>query len=1245
MRQRMTLYIGGKKADINSDALVLMNYTMEDLQNPSIVKNSYSQSIVLPSTDNNNKIFGDIYRSDRKTIAGGGVGTQFSAISKTSFEIIAEDGTMLESGYIKLDSIDKKGKDINYKITLYGGLGAFLYSLMYDEDGNKKSLADLDYGTDLTFAMTRDAVREAWRQQADVEYTSAKWSVINFAPCYNGIPQSGFQANKAFIPSSCAGILAETDVTKDGVTTTYKTRRGYVLATLSQEYDEWQTRDLRSYLQRPVVKVEKVIRAICDHLQNGGYNVTLDNDFFQYGNPYWDMTWLTLPMLSDIQVESENGTSAVLVSQGFSAMGDDVYIPIPLSDGNSAIGTEYDASLTFIPQMSATGQGQGTELLCAWEYPTQPSGKDGVRVVCLYQLLAYDANDRVVGGSKIAMATTYNVSTDGQSITFPSTYTPEGFVQLWRRLGTYNEDWSESGYQSSAVTGDAFVVGSDGIANLQEGGVDKTITLDIKASGVARMALRMTTLKGIFQQNTSAIYPSVDDIVVNSAYSNVNIQGIGNEAVVMDYNYHTNGTIRSGATITQDILLGGTASPADYLLSFCKVFGLHIVYNASDKSISILTRNNLYNNTIIDLSDAIDRDTMSVMPYILDTRWYEFGMKNAEGAFLEYYNGISNIPYGNRRVNTGYEFNADTTDVFKDIVIKGCADVLAQSKYYVNISKDGKVFPSPLLDGGSYQLWNNDGETTSVNIEQIGDNVDITYINDESRGSDFYLASKPQFCDKEGKGKDGENVLLLYDYSLVASALEDYCLSDDNSLMSLYNSGETCWLFAQSEVAGNADYCISDALPMPLFRRGKTSLQGNKLDVIYSLDFGLPKELGAYNVTIQEKSTIYNKMWKSYITDRYDVDSRVMTCKANLKSLGQVNVNMLRNIYYYDNALWVMNAIKNASINTDDLTEIELVKVKDKNNYLSGQNYLSPTIEIDESYIFARYGESKTFVVITNMVATSTLQVTTPSWLTATLNGTSLTLTASNNPTEEKRVGNVVISGVASDMSVVSTMMYVEQTGAYKLTITPSVQYVNSRDYREMTYDIQYEGSDTLVASTNETWVNVSIYNNTSLVVSANQSNETNGNRTATIVVTGLGVSKSVEFVQRVGISVNEYTPTLTSNVLQLTQYSPTFFNLTGASAYIGDVAMILEVVVYVPSGNDVPSHLSAVINAGNQGGTAYNMSYIGSYSATAIRYKADNAIPLSQLLDGVTTGVLRLDTIGGDTLAMNELYVNNLTE
>ena len=143
MRRKISLYIADQLVDLDDQSFILFNYTMEDMTNPAIVRNSFSQSITLKGTPNNNKIFGGIWRSDRETTGGGTSGAYFDPTRKTTFTIYNELNEVLESGYCKLDSISRKRSRVEYKVSLYGGLGAFFYALSYDEEGNKRTLADL----------------------------------------------------------------------------------------------------------------------------------------------------------------------------------------------------------------------------------------------------------------------------------------------------------------------------------------------------------------------------------------------------------------------------------------------------------------------------------------------------------------------------------------------------------------------------------------------------------------------------------------------------------------------------------------------------------------------------------------------------------------------------------------------------------------------------------------------------------------------------------------------------------------------------------------------------------------------------------------------------------------------------------------------------------------------------------------------------------------------------------------------
>ena len=68
MKDIFKLYINGNLVDFNEEPNISFTYQLEDLSNPTIVKNNFSKSITINGTDNNNRIFGEIYNLDREQI-------------------------------------------------------------------------------------------------------------------------------------------------------------------------------------------------------------------------------------------------------------------------------------------------------------------------------------------------------------------------------------------------------------------------------------------------------------------------------------------------------------------------------------------------------------------------------------------------------------------------------------------------------------------------------------------------------------------------------------------------------------------------------------------------------------------------------------------------------------------------------------------------------------------------------------------------------------------------------------------------------------------------------------------------------------------------------------------------------------------------------------------------------------------------------------------------------------------------
>lgn len=321
MKRSVSLYIAGTKVDLDDASLILFNYTKDDLTNPTVVKNSYSHSVKLKGTPSNNKLFGEIFRLDRQTLYSDQYnGAFFDPMRKTPFQIIDETSALLESGYVKLTGVTKNNGQIEYSITLFGGIGSFFYSLSYTEEGNTRTLADMLFlhfdGSVKKLAsikLTKERLKHAWECLGDQTKLTGSdcWDIVNFAPCYNGFP-SDFDSNKALVNGYYYQFnLANTE---DGKTYTTKDGCTSRLVTMSNKHTEWEIRNIRPYLQRPVVRIKSIFESIQEWAKDNGYTLELDPDFFNKSNPmYWD-SWITLPIIKKDHRYSENILEQILKS-------------------------------------------------------------------------------------------------------------------------------------------------------------------------------------------------------------------------------------------------------------------------------------------------------------------------------------------------------------------------------------------------------------------------------------------------------------------------------------------------------------------------------------------------------------------------------------------------------------------------------------------------------------------------------------------------------------------------------------------------------------------------------------------------------------------------------------------------------------------------------------------------------------------------------------------------------------------
>lgn len=872
-RTKIELWIGGKKADLSDASFILMNWTQEDLQSPAVVRNSFSKQITLPGTPTNNDIFGGIFRNDRVTqyASGQQTGVYFDPTRKTDFRIYNERSEIIESGYLRLNSVSRQGAHVvDYKVTLYGGLGSFIYGLSYEESGEKKTLASLNYqgllspADEFNFTLNRDAVAAAWaRRSSSADGLSTMWDYINFAPCYNGLPNGTFDAKK--------GIVS---LTQTGIGDPAGTESGQTIVTMTKDYTEWMVRDLRSYLQRPVIRMRAILAAIASSANNGGWTVNLNSAFFNNDNPYYNKTWLTLPIIETKNEFSNVSGHGTLEFSMLSLYSFEAFIQDSVAD------YEYNVSADFMPFIEMRNQTAGNKYLHC------ESGGNLWMNVIGFTLTAYD-----VGGNAIAATT--------QRLCSRQAPTGSGIPEI-DYVGPFVKDNDTTFYANWNGSPIHLSVSGRGIYRLV---FSISFTAYRQGSGSAVSAHAMWDLNN----DPTTIFTAGDLEWTNVGTPEYNVTGARGG--------------RSNKPVTKATLLGGTGTPADYLLGFCKTFGLVMVADIASKTVEIMPRTSFYNGGATDIEDRIDRASVTKEPFSFSARWYVWDAGYQEGEWAKVYKEKYGRAFASMRVDTGFSFDNNTNEVMSGNVLKGGVMALENSKYYCTVTEDSKRVPSVLLDRGAKYRIESGSSYEDVDVSKPGPNATIDWLTPGNASYDLF--PKVQFHGEDNKATDGANVLLFFTGMLNVAAAK-YSLTDDNSFMLEMNNGTPCWLLNWTDVSP-----LSQVSSLPLFSR--YIMSGTAVQK--SLDFGTPAEVPFITITsFASGSNIFDQYWKKYITDRYDDDSAVVRCKVDLRQF-MVGNGLLRSFWYFDNAYWALNRIINHSVTTDDLTECEFVKVQDMTNY------------------------------------------------------------------------------------------------------------------------------------------------------------------------------------------------------------------------------------------------------------------------------------------------------------------------
>lgn len=135
------IYVEGRQLDVSADISSLLTFAIDDIRDFASRQTTFSKTIVLPGTGNNNAIFGNIFETgitNEYDPLIDNVGYNFNA-SVSARCIIFQDNLQTFKGTLRLLEIDKDKGMIEYEVALNGDLTGLNVAL------SNGFLTDLDF--------------------------------------------------------------------------------------------------------------------------------------------------------------------------------------------------------------------------------------------------------------------------------------------------------------------------------------------------------------------------------------------------------------------------------------------------------------------------------------------------------------------------------------------------------------------------------------------------------------------------------------------------------------------------------------------------------------------------------------------------------------------------------------------------------------------------------------------------------------------------------------------------------------------------------------------------------------------------------------------------------------------------------------------------------------------------------------------------------------------------------------------
>ena len=833
------LFIENFEIELNDNVQFLLNKEFEHLSNPTDIINDWSKTVSIPFTEKNNKIFGYIYNPNRLIFSDGTdtgytkMGIYFDPTKKLDFRLVYDSFVLME-GYAKMIDIKMTDYTGTYNITLNGQLGKIFQELKkITFDTTTEDTDYLIHGEDYVDEyIDRNLVYNSWTGQGQTHTNLMKKDniyynvndIIGWAP--NNSFSEGFDYKSYQVSSDTiqqfSSILGDSFKADTGIDADSVIPNGL----LPREIGEY-----RSYLQLPFIywnKLFQMFQAKAEEIT--GYKFDLDGTFFTPSNPDWYNLVYMLKSFSNEPV--------TLLSSN------NIYYNQDVSRQWDIQATDYTTTYSWNITNDLTVKSQSSPIYDNNKFTIPTDQVLNIRHLFKWTLL--NSNSSAAGRQ---------IRDDNGLLTTITATGSNGYTQSEKFLIVTNID---TGLK---------VPGYKPIKIIDEGQTAHTVLNVIVpidfAISTALFGDYVTFSVDYNWYKNSQPFANANSIVQLWLSDNIYID---------TYKlYKTHSRFILNEIWNKDFNL------FDEILRYCKIHRILIYTDDFERKIYFKSQKKYFENySIEDWTSKLDRSKeIIIKPITFDNKYILFNYEDNNTQLGNEYRDKYGFDFGEYRLTTDYNFNTDTTDLFKGTKSKTSITNTDNVLSFINLSKHNIVysFPNELF------IYNKDKDNKQVDIF----------------GTFYYHNGLSEFTTESTLG-------LIYPR-----------ISDDSNFQQTNNT--------YTYTAIQTDYSLVNTYP--------------KLDIVYGDNlclFNTPKENYTYLNNYDGKTSIYTRYWENYLNERYNIQNKVVTCYLTLTPKDWTDFRFNRFIKI-DGVLYMVNKIYDYNIETPEPTKVDLITITDIKGY------------------------------------------------------------------------------------------------------------------------------------------------------------------------------------------------------------------------------------------------------------------------------------------------------------------------